>query len=240
MPARPIVMLVRKPLTVAGLVLAVSVLPLAGCSSGNETRPNSSPETTPSPEILRVTCVGKSLRIATDSVAATAAGVTLRVKNRGPAGTYLNYSSLGVSGGDPAPRKATLWTLSFPPGQLVLSCSDHGLRGKSVRVEVEDPGHHWRTTSLRDLDCPGVAQPMWRFPTAKGPTPPAAAGALARGFDRIGQGRPGPLTPHVAAVGYPDDPSQTWLLSDSRGPYASARVVHADGQGFLAAADRLC
>jgi hypothetical protein len=91
--------------------------------------------------------------------------------------------------------------LLIPPGQASLSCSyETGTRQTTAaQVTLQDPGHHFRLTTLGDLNCQISATPAWKFGDGRGPTPDAAVRALLAEFPEAPQ-----LEPRRVPVGYVD------------------------------------
>ena len=71
--------------------------------------------------------------------------------------------------------------LLTPPGKILLNCSyDTGTtETTAVAVEVQDPEHHFRATTLAELGCRPIGnRPTWAFGPGEGKTPDAAIRAL--------------------------------------------------------------
>lgn len=198
------------------------------------------PDTTTAAASATVTCRNGELVVPPGPIVATSAGVGLVVQNDGaPAGTYLNYRwSGGLGGGDELPTTPADWWLPVPPGTFEVSCSSDLGRTEWGRatLTVTDPDGWWRAGTPQSLGCPGSAY-------LDVPAPPlgdhwvTARQAVQAWFTVLH--RPGTLTAEPAPIGYPDAPSQTWLVSEDGKPYVAMTVTDPGG-GFVASADLLC
>ena len=105
-----------------------------------------------------------------------------------------------------------------------------------LSLTVTDPDGWWRAGTPQSLGCPGSAY-------LDVPAPPlgdhwvTARQAVQAWFTVLH--RPGTLTADPAPIGYPDAPSQTWLVSEDGKPYVAMTVTDPGG-GFVASADLLC
>lgn len=189
------------------------------------------------PEILAVACSPDGLTLSGHEVAATAAGVRVRVSSTAPAGTYANFGWDNGAEGNPAPRRAEVWTLPTPPGNLRISCSPPTKQSPAQTVRVTDPEHHWRSTTLADLGCPPGVTPSWDIPgPGRGTTAEHAVTNLLASMNGTDWSR---ATASLAQVGYPQAPIQTWIVSRSGRAEITVHVT-ASGAGFEAYPDILC
>jgi len=179
-----------------------------------------------------------ALSVSDDVVAATAAGVAVQVTSEAPAGAYLNYGWPGGGGGDGMPEAAQTWTLAAPPGELRLSCSTLDRQGAEVVVDVVDPHGYWSDLTLADLGCPLGGMPSWAVAGGTGATAQEAVDDLIAKFDDAGTSQVLTRAEH-AGIGYPDAPTQTWILGNAGTTYMTARVTDT-GSGFTADPDALC
>jgi hypothetical protein len=189
-----------------------------------------------------VACTPQGITVSGKSVAATRAGVVLRVSNGTTAGTYLNYTyGSGGGGGNAVPVTAASWVLLAPPGELHLSCSRSDWEPAGVVVNVTDPEKLWRKRTLAEEGClPG---PILDFGSAgHGSTAAGAAQSLLEiegaphGGMLSGPGR----SARRAAVSYPDAAQQVWLLVDASGRPRMAAEVYQNGNEFVASPEQIC
>jgi len=187
------------------------------------------------PTVVDVLCdANLALRVSSDTVAATASGVAVRVTSEAPAGAYLNYGL----GGDPMPASPETWMLAAPPGELQLSCSTLGHEGAVVTVAVVDPGHFWSDLTLADLGCPIGGMPGWAVSGGTGATPEEAIADLIANFTALGASPTLTRSEH-AAIGYPGAANQTWIIGATDTTYMTA-VVTGSGTNYSAFPDALC
>ena len=201
------------------------------------TQCHQAPPPSAAPEALEVACSPDGLTLSGHEVAATAAGVRIRVSGTAPAGTYVNFEWDGGGEGSPAPRRAEVWTLQTPPGDLRISCSTPTKESPAQTVQVSDPDSHWRFTTLSDLGCPPGVTPNWNIP---GPGHGTTAEDAVRD---VLASMPDPdwstATATLAPVGYAQAPMQTWIVSRSGRPEITVRVSPTES-GFEAFPDTLC
>lgn len=226
---------------VAGLVLITA---LAGCTTTVAADGNSasgSPEAAPpaegtsAPALVEVLCgADLGLSLSSDTVAATSSGVAVRVTSEASAGAYLNYGL----GGDPMPATPATWMLAAPPGELHLSCSTLDHQGTEVAVTVVDPDHHWSDRKLADFGCPIGGIPGWVVSGGTGATPEEAVTNLIAKSTAYGVSPTLTRSEH-AEIGYPDAPSQTWIIGTTDTTYMTA-VVAQSGSNYTADPDALC
>ena len=237
----------KAKLVVAGACL----LTLAGCqTAAPAVRPATSspspvPTSSPSPSPvatapLLVACTPAGISVAGSTVAASQAGVPLRVKSTAGAGTYLNFSWTGGGGGDPAPTSATTLILNAPPGTLQLSCSTPSRESPKKVVTVIDPGRYWRATTLADLGCADGPLLDWAVGPSRGATAEASVTNLVEQMHKLRAGRlKAPVTVTRADIGYPGSTSETWLVLSAGHPHMTV-VTTKDGSGFVAYANTAC
>lgn len=111
--------------TSAPLILILALPALTSCSVSAPEQPVLTPSvsTSAAPETLKVACSPTGLTLSSKKVAATAGGVRISVSSTAPAGTYVNFGWDGGGEGNAAPRRAAVWTMPTPPGDLQVSCS---------------------------------------------------------------------------------------------------------------------
>ncbi len=196
----------------------------------------------PPPSTLEVTCEATKTAVSATTVAAQRDGVHLRVTDAsGRNGAYLNFESdsdgdLSVGGGDPVRAGTSSRVLVTPPGKILLNCSyDTGTtETTAVAVEVQDPEHHFRATTLAELGCNPIGTPTWAFGPSEGKTPDAAIRALLDEADSVRH-----LQPRRAPTGYIGAAAVTYLLDQDGRPWGTAVVIH-DRDRFSANMDQLC
>lgn len=187
--------------------LAILAAACGSLAPSSPERKHSQGASTHAEQPLDVVCAGRNITVHKAAVNAGPSGVQLRVTNGGDARVYLNYTAPGAGGGDPAPRHPSVWTLAAAPGELRISCSLEAQRGPTAVVEIRDPGHYWRATTLADLGCRGSGLPSWVVGPGHGASAEAAAADLAAALGRVGNRRPAAeMTAVRADVGYPDAP----------------------------------
>ncbi len=179
-----------------------------------------------------------ALSVSGEVVAATAAGVAVQVTSEAPAGAYLNYAWSGGGGGGGTPNAAQTWMLAAPPGKLRLSCSTLDREGAEVVVDVVDPHEYWSDLTLADLGCPLGGMPSWAVSAGTGETAQEAVDDLISKFEDVGTS-PAVTRAEHAEIGYPDAPTQTWILGNAGTTYMTAMVTDT-GSGYTADPDALC
>jgi len=220
------------------------VLTASGLADTLETWWNTSPadvENTPTPDELRVTCTDDGPQVEATTVAATPAGVVLVVDSTMSEGSYLTYTSDGVSGGDDLGQVAGPATYAFPPGPVTLGCaSPQGMdETGAVSVEVTDPYGYWRTSTVADFGCRNGSQPSWISVSGEGLTPEDAVGSLLDDFaDQLDRDR-STYDAEPAPTGYSGARTQTWMAFRRGTPAFTVAVTQTDS-AFTATPDVLC
>jgi len=230
---------------VVGVALAVAVVGVAvGAAFAARGDSPQAPAVAAAASTLSVACSPSGITVSARAVAATAAGVVVRVSSTMPAGAYLNYlwSGAGVEvgggGGEAMPPEPATWTLLAPPGPLTLSCTSGGDPAPAAvaRVTVSDPGAHWRSATLEELGCPSGGILDWAGPAGSGATPEAAVREV---LARFAPAQAPGLTVTRAEVGYPEAASQVWLASAEGTPYLAIGVSR-QGSRFSASPAMFC
>ena len=199
-------------------------------------------ENSPTPAELRVTCTDDGPQVESTTVEATPAGVVVVVDSTMAKGSYLTYTSDGLSGGDRLDEIANPATYTFPPGELTLGCaSPPGMDEIApVTVEVVDAHGYWRTSTIADFGCgPGGAQPSWKVGNGTGATPEGAVDAL---LDQLKNGvglERRDYSAEPAPTGYSGSDTQTWVASKRGTPDFSVLVTQT-GSTFTADPGVLC
>lgn len=197
--------------------------------------PSHSPDGTTAPTVVDVLCDANfTLRVSSDTVAATTSGVAVRVTSEAPAGAYLNYGF----GGDPLPASPETWVLPAPPGELQLSCSTLDQEGAVANVTVVDPDHVWSVQTLAGLGCPIGGMPSWAVSAGTGATPEDAVAQLIANFTDFGVSPTLTRFEH-AQIGYAETSNQTWIVGTADSTHMTA-VVTESGAGYSAMPDSLC
>lgn len=215
------------------LGLAILATTLAGC--GVADLPQATDPSVSGGE-LEVACSATGLTVSADTVEATPSGVPVSVSSTAASGTYLNIGWDGGGQGDPAPRSSEEWTVPAPPGELTIWCSNPGKEWPAERVHVIDPRGHWRPTTLSDAGCPPGAMPSWVVGPGRGATAEEAVKDLLAAMTGADWAS---ATVALAPVGYPQAPTQTWIVSLSGRPEISV-LVKSVGPVFEASPDAFC
>lgn len=231
----------------AALALAATYSALTG---GNQTEPDPlGPIATVAPSDLpdkvEVICSPDAVHVSNDVIRTQSAGVVLVVSSTMRAGAYLSYHSTGSggsSGGDRLPSRPTTWILRLAPGTVTVGCDllgDHD-DGPTATFRVADPDGIWRGTETLDrLGCGGGGIRDWTsnyFKTAG--TDGGAVHAVAEVFAEANPDAARYVVERLA-IGYPDDPVQTWLLRKDERPWATV-LVSKQGDHYAAGADAFC
>jgi hypothetical protein len=174
------------------------------------------------------------LQVSSDTVAATASGVAVRVTSEAPAGAYLNYGF----GGELMPASPETWMLAAPVGEFQMSCSTLEQEGAVVSVGVVDPGHHWSDRTPASLGCPIGGVPSWAVSGGTGATPEDAVAQLIANFTDAGVS-PALTRFEHAQSGYPETSNQTWVIGTADATFMTAVVTEVD-TGYSAEPDFLC
>jgi hypothetical protein len=226
-------------------ILAILVLVTLGVWLWSSSRPEASPlvsgesshspDGTAAPTVVDVLCDANfTLRVSSDTVAATASGVAVRVTSEAPEGAYLNFGL----GGDPMPASPETWMLAAPAGELQLSCSTLEHEGAVVNVIVVDPDHHWSDQTLDGLGCPVRGIPSWVVSGGTGATPEDAVAQLIANFTEHGAS-PTLTRYEYAQIGYLDTSNQTWIIGTADATHMTA-VVTESGAEYQASPEVLC
>jgi|GEM_PF-1040469 len=170
-------------------------------------------------------------------IIATSAGVRVLAQNDGaPAGTYLNVTWDGGGTGRELPATPTEWVLPIPPGPFHLSCSIDDRTWGDLEMTVYDQNGYWRPETIQGKGCAGNALADWAVgpDQGKGATAQAAVDGLLPVF-----ALDGPVVTGQIPVGYPDDPTETWMVVHAGKPFIALKVVDQGGS-FHAFPDVLC
>jgi hypothetical protein len=228
----------RERLAVGGAVLSV-LLVAGGAAAVQGVADRARSEGPPPPATLSVSCAPDGITVSGPVVAAGASGVTLEVASTMPPGSSLAYGAQGYGGGEPLPSSPQRWVRALPPGDLELTCSTQGSARPEMRtrVEIVDPGRHWREATLGDAGCTMTGgQPSWAIGAVRRSTPREAVDALlAQMSAASGQA----YDAHDAGIGYPLAATQTWVALKPDGSGFTVAVTHT-GTGYEAGPDYLC
>ena len=208
------------------VVAAVAALTLVASGCATTSAETGSPVPTfAAAESVEVMCdKDLVLTVSAPAVAATSAGVAVRVTSEAPEGAYLNYGT----GGDAMPSEPATWILASPPGDLTLSCSTLEKEGQPVTVTVTDPHAYWSDATLDELGCPLGGMPSWAMGGASGSTAEEAVAGLAANFNAQADG-PAMTRWDRAFIGYADNPHQSWVLGTADETRMTAIVIGSGG-----------
>lgn len=217
------------------------------------TEPSPSGSPTPTPTTVTVTCADAGTRLDTAGVAATSAGVRVRVVNRTdrtlttPA--FWSREPLDLPGARPGVTHAgrtSDWVLALPPGRVEVSCE--GLRSHGVvGLDVTDPSGAWQGGAT-DAGCPMGGVASWVGGPGRGVTPQAAARSWPTGLSHAQRTelRRGTTVERLRA-GYRDAVGQPWLVRRDGVPAVLLLVTatreatpHTTREGFVAHPEWIC
>ncbi|MFJ8580155.1 hypothetical protein [Micromonospora sp. NPDC093277] len=211
----------RAERTAAPAEAALTAAP-AGASAGPEAEP------------VDVRCGPDGVTVSGTTVRTGRAGVPIRVGGTVPAGTYLRIGWTHGGEGNPVPASPTVWTLTAPPGQLRLSCSN--MEKREEAVTVVDSSGFWRPGTAADYSCDFGGIASWAIGPGRGPSVDAALADLTRQLSDI-HGRS--TNWRQLPIGYVDAAVSTWLLSVEGEPRITA-LVSRTGSDFQASPDSGC
>jgi hypothetical protein len=192
-------------------------------------------ESSPTPAELRVTCTDDGPQVESTAVAATSAGVVVVVDSTMSKGSYLTYSSEGISGGDALGQIPNPATYRFPPGRLTIDCaSPPGMDEIApVDIEVVDPNGYWRTSTLADYGCTSSSSADWIALQGGGPTAEVAVEDLLDDFASALDLPRADYVAEQAPTGYSGAATQTWVAY-RRGKAAFSIDVTLAGSSYSA------
>lgn len=199
-------------------------------------------EAGPVPDELRVTCTDDGPRTQTNTVTAAPGGVTLVVDSTmSQPGSYLTYTSVGLTGGDNLDQITNPATYTFPPGKVTLGCASPPTMDETgtVTIDVVDPYGYWRPSTLGDFGCPPGAQPAWKAAPGTGSTAREAVDDLLTRFADAADRDVREYTAEAAPTGYSGSDTQTWVGARNGAPSFSIRVTRS-AASFTAHPDILC
>jgi hypothetical protein len=157
-------------------------------------------------------------------------------------GSYLTYTSDGLSGGDDLDQIENPATYEFPPGKVTLGCATPpGMdeRG-TVEFEVIDPDGYWRTETLADFGCSGIAGLTdWVPMSGEGASAELAAEGLLDDFAETLDRDRSDYTAESAPTGYSGAATQTWIGFRLGVPDFSIEVTQT-GDTYTAIPDVSC
>lgn len=200
------------------------------------------------PDTVIVKCTPEGIEVNATEIRTRPGGVAFDVSSTLPKGGYLGITSPGSDlptiDGQDLPDARTTWVLGYNPGDLTLGC---GLKQGSaetsgaVTIHVSDPDHHWHDRSAIDaLGCDGGATLDWISELFKsGPTPRAAAQAVAEAFRQLDGNANAQFTVEEVPVYYVEGVNQNWVAYRNGEPYVTI-LVNRDGNRFKAGPNDRC